>query len=231
MMPIVVGHRGASGLVLENTILSFQKAIALDIEMVELDVQDTSDGEIVVFHDFDLSRLTGEPFLINDLELREISEIKLAGGLSIPTLKEVLELCHGRIDVNIEIKKPGIENECLEIVRSKGMMDHVIFSSFFQASLNDIRAYDSDIAIGVLIQKIDESYLDYCREIHATSINPPHDILDEENLSRLLSLGIQVLPWTVNEPERIEYLYKSGVHGIISDYPDVTKTIRDALFR
>ena len=97
---IIIGHRGACGYEAENTIRSFEKAIELGADYVELDVQKTLDDEIVVFHDKRLPDKT----LIEDITLLSLKKELMKVRINVPTLDEVLEFIKGRIGVNIEIK-------------------------------------------------------------------------------------------------------------------------------
>src|SRR4051812_40176733 len=88
----IIGHRGAAGLVFENTLASIQKAIDLGIEIIEIDVWQTTDGEIVVFHDAYLDRITDATGFIAEMSYEKLENTPLKNGDKIPTLKEVLNL-------------------------------------------------------------------------------------------------------------------------------------------
>ena len=101
---IVVGHRGAMGHALENTIESVKKAIELNVDGIEIDVFKSKNGEIVVYHDPFLSRLSNSNAFIEQISLDSIKNVELNGGLSIPTLKEVIDVVPEKIFLNIELK-------------------------------------------------------------------------------------------------------------------------------
>ena len=100
--PIIIGHRGAMGHVTENTLESVQKAMDLDVDGIEIDIFKCKSGELVVFHDKNLSRLTDSNGLIESLDLDSIKKIRLQKKYIIPTLTEVLDLIRGKVFLNIE---------------------------------------------------------------------------------------------------------------------------------
>jgi glycerophosphoryl diester phosphodiesterase len=100
---IVIGHRGAMGHALENTIESVEKAINLKVDGIEIDVFKSKSGELIVYHDPSLSRLSNSAAFIEDISLDSIKKIKLKGGLTIPILEEVIDLIPHDIFLNIEL--------------------------------------------------------------------------------------------------------------------------------
>jgi len=138
----IIAHRGASAYFPENTLPAFEAAMNMGADMVELDVQLTSDKEVVVFHDEKLSRCTDGGGRVSNWSLAGLKKLdagswfdKKFKNTRIPTLAEALDLCKNKIAVNIEIKSEaihqmffgGIEEKCLKIVDLKGMKKHVIF--------------------------------------------------------------------------------------------------------
>ena len=164
----IIAHRGAFACYPENTLVSFEGAIALGAHMVELDVQLTSDGEVVVFHDEKINRCTNGRGRIADHSLAELKKLdagswfdKQFQGEQIPTLDEVLKACQNRIAVNIEIKteavtdyvQGGIEEKCLKTVDENKMSGHVVFSSFDSRALRHLKQIDHRTPTAVLFEK------------------------------------------------------------------------------
>ena len=102
--PLIIGHRGAKGHVVENTLESIEKAIALGVDGIEVDIFKCKSGELVVFHDKTLNRLTDAEGLIESLDLDSIRKIRILDKYKIPTLREVLDLIDGKVFLNIELK-------------------------------------------------------------------------------------------------------------------------------
>lgn len=164
----IIAHRGASAYYPENTLPSFEAAIEMGADMVELDVQLTSDKEVVVFHDEKISRCTDGRGKIADYTLAELKKLDAGSwfdkefkNTTIPTLAEVLAFCKGKIAVNIEIKTEavsemifgGIEEKCLKIVEQSGMNGHIVFSSFDPRAIMRLKQLDSNIAVAALFEK------------------------------------------------------------------------------
>lgn len=219
--PLVIGHRGAPHAALENTLDSFRAAIDVGVDMFELDVQQSADGFLVIFHDYDLSRLANDSRLISEMTLDEIQQVDLGGGRSIPVLEEVLDLAKGRVKVNVEIKVPDIEKPVLNVVRQVGILDDILFSSFYHGVLAKIRELEERANTGVLYSQPIEDVANYARSLDANAINPLFFLLEPSIVADAHANGLKVYPWTVNDSEMIMELIKIGVDGIITDCPDI----------
>ena len=145
--PVVTAHRGYSAAAPENTLPAFQLAIDQGCEWAELDVQMTRDGVVMVTHDTSLRRCTGRNENIYDLTYNEVRKLDAGRwfgqkytGAKVPTLEEVLDLCKGKIQLNIEIKPnaatPELEAETIRIIREKGFaQDCTITSQSYEKPL------------------------------------------------------------------------------------------------
>jgi len=162
---IVVGHRGAMGHALENTVESVKKAIELNVDGIEIDVFKSKTGELVVYHDPFLTRLSNSNAFIEEISLDSIKKVKLVGGLSIPTLNEVIDIIPENIFLNIELKG---KNTALET--NKIIIEHIskfnfppskfIISSFRWDELIKFRNVNQDVPIAILVDslyKIDDA--------------------------------------------------------------------------
>jgi glycerophosphoryl diester phosphodiesterase len=116
-----IGHRGARAYAPENTLTSFEKAIELDANAVELDVRKTKDGKLVVIHDADVKRTTNGKGLVSELTLNQIKGLSTEGNKKIPTFEEALDFLDKKVQVLIELKEAGYENQVLEILHAKGL--------------------------------------------------------------------------------------------------------------
>ena len=162
-MSLNFAHRGWSGLYPENTLLAFQKAIELGVDGFEMDVQLSRDGEVVVFHDETLDRVTGYHGYLRDLTVSELKRLDASSGFrglygknEIPTLREFLELvAPTELIVNMELKNnrqyyPRLEEKVIALVRAFGMEKRVIFSSFNNVSILRCRRLAPEIDAGFL---------------------------------------------------------------------------------
>ena len=150
-MTAIWAHRGASAYAPENTIPAIQQAIEMGADGVELDVQRTIDGQLVVIHDETINRTSNGFGRVADLTLEQLRLCNFSNGfvghrkVQIPTLREVLELLEPtRLRINIELKNnielyPGMENDALTIVQEAGMLHRMLFSSFNHFALANLR--------------------------------------------------------------------------------------------
>ena len=166
-------HRGCSQLYPENTLLAFEKAMNVkNLTGVELDIQLTRDGEIVVIHDEKVDRTTDGFGYVRDYTLKELKQLHIFAGRGadterIPTMKEVIELLLPRMKndgfmINIELKTsvfnyPGIEEKIVTLVDEMGVKDNIVYSSFWAESLVNVHAINPAAKLGVL-----DNYVSNC---------------------------------------------------------------------
>lgn len=223
--PIVIGHRGAMGHETENTLASVQKAIDLDVDMMEIDVFKIKSGEIVVFHDDELERLTDGTGKIEEYSWEELQKLNLQGGHKIPTLNEVLDVIDGKVELNIELKGANTSADTdrimKEYVDGKGWkLSDFIISSFNWDELRAMRALNSEVRIAVLAGKEPLDAIVVAEELNAEAINPYFELLTRENVLAIKEAGFKIYTWTVNEPEDILAVKRHGVDGIITNFPE-----------
>ena len=121
---MVFAHRGASGYELENTLSAFNKAVELNAKAIELDVFKCASGEIVVFHDESLARLSSSEDSIESITISDIAKFQLTGGEKIPTLDEVLDLMLGtEVQINIELKGANTADGVQELIEKQGLSE------------------------------------------------------------------------------------------------------------
>src|SRR6478672_765847 len=134
-----IGHRGAAGHVLENTLGSIEKAIELGVDYVEIDLRFTRDGHVVILHDPTVDRTTNGHGRIKDLTLAQVRRIKTKDGQHVPTLEEVLKFTDGRVGLMLELKVRGLAKPVTEIVERSGFSNPVIYASFHYKELFRVR--------------------------------------------------------------------------------------------
>ncbi len=239
----VIAHRGASAYYPENTMPSFEGAIAMGADMAELDVQFTADKEVVVFHDEKISRCTNGRGRIADYDLASLKQLdagewfdKKFKNTRIPELADVLAVCKNRIAVNIEIKTEavddiiagGIEEKCLQLVEQYGMKKHVVFSSFDPRAILHLKQIDKTAPVAVLFEKkLYGSRLpsDIVKSLHADAFNCSASELNKKWLADLQSNNIPVNIYTVNNEKKMKQYLKTSVSGIFTNKPDVLKSL------
>lgn len=227
--PLIIGHRGAMGHETENTIASIQKAMDLEVDMIEIDVFKIASGEIVVFHDDTVERLTNGTGNIEDYTLAELKKLVVKGNHKIPLLTEILDVLDRKVPLNIELKGAGTANDVHVIIQKycteKGWrLDDFIISSFNWEELKIMRKLNAEIAIAVLIEN--ENPLDalpLAKELHAVAINPDYKNLTLEIANQIRAAGFKIYPWTVNQPQAIIKMKRIGVDGMFTNYPERVK--------
>lgn len=228
-----IGHRGAAGTRPELTRASFERAIELGADMIELDVQLTRDGELVVLHDRVLGRTVRGHGAVRDRTLRELQSLDAGswfdpvyGAERVPSLDELFDLTRGRVDLNVEIKSPQIDwqataKRLAEKLKDPERCRSTVVSCFDMGALHALRSESAGARIGVLWK--DPNLEDAWRqavELQAVSLHPHWLLADAKTLQAAHERGLSVLVWTVNEPADIERLASLGVDGIISDFPE-----------
>lgn len=238
--PLVFGHRGARAYAPMNTLPSFELALEQGADGVELDVQLTKDGKLVVIHDFTVDGTTDGKGAVKDLTFDEIRSLD-AGirfherfrGTRIPTLGEVFALMGGKALVNVEIKAPfqrgtdpeftdGVEKAVADCVLDAGMEKRVIISSFNPLTLKRFRKILPSVPIAFLYAAdvpFDTTAL--MADIPHEAYHPHFKLAARETIAAEHEKGRAVNVWTVNEPEDAKRLAGDGVDGLITDKPDL----------
>ena len=222
-----IGHRGACGYVLENTIESIEKAIALGVDGVEIDIFKCKSGELVLFHDQTLNNLVGRSERIEELTLEELNECLIMNKYSIPTLKKVLETVKPPLFINIELKGSGTALPTSDLLydftlKKKWSESSFIVSSFKWQELVKLRQLNTTIPIGILVDRrktINEA-IEFANKINAYAIHPYYKMLNKKNVQKIKNNCFKVFTWTVNNKAEIDKIKKFNVDGIISSYPD-----------
>lgn len=215
------------GHALENTIESVKKAIQLNVDGIEIDVFKSKTGELVVYHDPFLSRLSNSNAFIEQISLDSIKKVELKGGLSIPTLKEVIDIIPEKIFLNIELKGSNTafktNKVIIEYLKDFNLPpSKFIISSFRWDELKKFRDLNNDIPIAILVDslyKIDNA-IKLAKEINAIALNPNNKFITKKIVNKIQSNNIKVFPYTINSPKNIKRMKLMGVDAIITDYPE-----------
>ena len=221
----IFGHRGAAGLVAENTLESIAEALQHNVDGIEIDVHCCKSGELVVIHDETLDRTTNGIGNVADYALQELQQYATEEGFRIPTLIQVLNGIDAKCVLNIELKgkDTAIPTVTLleEYVKNTNWeYDHFILSSFDHSQLFEIHTTTSNFKIGVLTEENITMALPVAKELQAFSIHPPIYSLTRDEVSIAKDLGYQVYVWTVNEKSQIEQSKSWKVDAIITDFPN-----------
>ena len=223
--PLVIGHRGAMGHETENTLPSIQKAMDLGVDMIEIDVFKLKSGEVVVFHDDTVDRLTNGPGSIEGYNIIELKKLIVNGGHQIPILQDVLKLIDNKVALNIELKGAGTADRVNFIMnyyinKKNWSSENFIISSLNWDELKEMRKLNPDVAIAVLTEENPIDAIPMAKELQAVAINPYFKKLDLDVANQIHDAGFKIYTWTLNEPEDIDAMKKLAVDGIITNFPE-----------
>ena len=229
--PIVTAHRGYSTAAPENTLPAFQLAIDHHSDRAELDVQMTKDGVVMVTHDTSLRRCTGRNANIYDLTFAQVRELDAGrwfsaryAGTQIPTLEEVLDLCKGKIQLNIEIKPnaatPELEAETVRIIREKGFEKDCVITSQSYETLCKVKELDPEIETGYILALGVGTYYDLPA---ADFFSVESTFITSGMVQQIHLRGKTVSAWTVNRAEDARALLSLGVDDVITDKPEMVQ--------
>ena len=222
---LTIGHRGAMGHETENTLASIQKALDLNVDMIEIDVFKITSGEIVVFHDEKIDRLTNGSGDIESLDLESLKNLTVEGNHKIPLLSEVLDVINHKVPLNIELKGPGTSEGVMHIIKTymenEGWtLDDFLISSFNWEELKNMRRINKDIKIAILTEDDPLDAILIANDLNAVAINPNYLSLTKENVLEIKSQGFKVFTWTVNDTKQISNMRILGVDGVFTNYPE-----------
>ncbi|HAN43806.1 MAG TPA: glycerophosphodiester phosphodiesterase [Ruminococcaceae bacterium] len=233
----VWAHRGASGYAPENTLEAFKIAADQQADGVELDIQLTKDGELVVIHDEVIDRVSSGSGLVKDYTLKELKSFNFNkthpefAFTEIPTLQEVYCLLKNTsLTINVELKTgvffyEGIEEKAVELARKMNMQDRIIYSSFNHYSVVKIKMLEPTAKTGFLYTDGFINMPQYARLMGADAIHPPFNNLKYPNLiDDCKKNNILINVWNIWD-ENIRNCCEMGVNAVITNYPDRTKKL------
>lgn len=231
-------HRGASGYAPENTLEAFQKAIDLKADGIELDVQMTKDGQLVIIHDETVNRVSDGKGWVKDFTYEEINKLNVNknfpeyGTVKIPTLEEVYRLVKStNLTINVELKNgivfyENMEEKVLELTKRLDLEERIIYSSFNHYSVLKLMKLNPSVKTGFLYE---DGYLDmpeYASKHGVEALHPAVYNLQYPNfIKECKERNIKVRPWTVNEAEHMKTLCEYEVNAMITNYPDVGREV------
>jgi glycerophosphoryl diester phosphodiesterase len=232
-----IAHRGASAYAPENTIAAFDKAVEMKADYIEIDVQRSKDGKLVVIHDTTVDRTTDGSGKVGNLTFKELRNLdagswksKQFAGAQIPTFDEILDRYHGKIGILIELKAPelypGIEENIAGKLKERNLdkpqNEKIIVQSFNHNSMKKMNELLPKVPIGVLTSSSADTTEQALQEFstYADYFNPSYGIVTPDLVNQVHSLGMKIGSWTVRSQEAANFLLNVGVDAIITDYPD-----------
>lgn len=238
-----IAHRGASGYAPENTLAAFDKAVEMQADYIEIDVQLSKDDLPVVIHDDTLDRTTNGTGNISAHTFQELRSLdagswfdKDYAGEKIPSLNEVLEMYGEKINILIELKSPelypGVEEKVAEAL-AKYKLDtsnNIVIQSFNHPSVIKSAELLPEITHGVLAGEDYKNVTDQQLQefaAYAEYFNPNLKIVSFELVDNVHQAGMKISPYTIKTKAEAERIYKFGVDGLITDYPDYAEALKE----
>ena len=227
--PLCIAHRGASAHAPENTLAAIEKAAELGADMVEVDLQASADGVLVVLHDPDLSRTTDGSGSVYAHTLAELRRLDAGNGERIPTAEEVIACCRAHdLGIYFELKIGFAGAAIVPLFARHDLHGRAIVGSFRPDWLADVRAADARIATSVLFGStaIDPvalaaaagaRYVHPCWELHAEE---PHRLLTPEWLAAVRRAGLGIISWHEERPEELAALQRLDLDAICTNTPE-----------
>lgn len=234
----ITAHRGAGRVAPENTLAAFRAAIEQGADRIELDVLGGADGSLLIFHDTDLRRMSGDPRRVATLSLEEMRQVDVGAwfgrgfeGEGVPTLDEVFDLTAGRMPLNIEIKTgaadEGVAEAVVDVVRARGAAGGLVsrglgadppdasavITSLSAAMLESVRRADATIPLGFIVS----ASIGDLRRLDVDFLSIESGLATSDFLARATAAGLDVHVWSVSDPEHFTRLVLRGIDGAITD--------------
>jgi glycerophosphoryl diester phosphodiesterase len=229
---LIIAHRGSSATAPENTLASFRLAAEQHTDFIELDVQESADGQVLVVHDSDLMKVGGNPTKIWDGTAANLRSVDIGSskgprysGEHVPTLSEALDACRGRCRVIVELKSYGhdqqLEERVAAVVEESGMVSDCIFMSLDRNMVHKMKALRPSWKVGLLVAKA----IGDLTELKADFLAVEARMASRSFVERAHAAGQDVYIWTVNDPAWMFVALSRGVDGLITDKPDLARRV------
>ena len=228
----IIGHRGAGGVAPENTRAAIEQAISAGARWVEIDVQETIDGEVVVMHDSDLMKTAGVDLKVWDATIEEITAVDIGSSFDpqfrderVPTLREILALCKGRIGIIIELKSYGhghmLEQRVVDLVEASGSVEEVQCMSLKSEIVAQLKKLRPQWRVGLLLSLV----VGDVRGIEADFLAVNARFATSRMVQEAHEAKKLLYAWTLNDPVSVSKMVGRGVDGVITDYPRMAKSV------
>jgi glycerophosphoryl diester phosphodiesterase len=229
---LVLAHRGASAAAPENTLAAFRLAVEQGADFVELDVQESADGEVLVIHDSDLMKVGNSPMKIWEHTAAELRTVDIGSrvgpqfsGERVPTLAEALAVCKGKARVDVELKSYGhdqkLQERVAEIVAAAGMAHDCIYMSLDHQMIERMKRLRPSWRCGVLAAKARGDLT----SLHADFLAVEARMATGRFVRQAHRAGQDVYVWTVNDPAWMLAAMSRGADGLITDKPDLARQV------
>jgi len=224
----IMAHRGSSIKAPENTLSAIRQAVIDKADYAEIDVRETKDGVVILFHDTDLLKVAGIKKKIWEVSFNELRRIDVGSlfspdfaGEKIPTLREAIREARNNILLNVELKyhkkDQKLAEKVMRILDEEDFLDEAIITSFSYPALKKVREINPNIKTGFIIQKS----VGQITKMDVDMLSVSMRMACWDLILSAQQEGLEVLVWTVNDPKEMERFIDLGANAIITDKPDV----------
>ena len=231
---LIIAHRGSSWTAPENTLAAFRLAAEQRTDFIELDVQESADGQVLVAHDSDLMKVAQEPTKIWEGDAAKLRAIDIGSyrdprfaAERLPTLAEALDVCRGRCKVVVELKSYGhnqqLEQRVVDVVEAAGMQNDCIFMSLDHGMARKMKELRPSWRVGLLVAKSIGDVTDLKADFLAVEAR----MATRRFVRQAHAAGQDVYVWTVNDPAWMFVALSRGVDGLITDKPDQARNVAE----
>ncbi len=223
----VIGHRGAAGLAPENSLEALRKAVEVGADIAEFDVQVTGDGVPVLSHDDVVVDDNGKRIGVRRASYSELARTTVRGA-RIPRLDELLAEALGRIALFLEIKHPQDTRLVVETVREAGAVEWVAIISFYDEAVLEAKKLEPGLPTGLIYYRPPGRLFD-AKKLGCRIALPRYNLATAKAVALAKRLRLKTVAWTVNQEKWMLELWRRGVDGIATDYPDLAARVKSGI--
>ena len=227
----IYGHRGARGEKAENTLSGFRHAIALGCDGIELDLQLSADGRLMVIHDPTLERTTNGHGRVSDMDSAQLGALDAGDGDGVITIDALLDACPELNYVQLETKPVDaadvatVGQALLNLFATRTLDTIATVTSFDRRLLAWLHEHAPAIALGYVCETAGENPFEFALTINAKIVALDHNLISADHPSQARDNGMELSVWTVNQPEAALQLASMGVDSIITDVPTLMLSV------
>ncbi|MFD8378660.1 glycerophosphodiester phosphodiesterase [Streptomyces sp. NPDC059679] len=221
---LTIGHRGVMGVEPENTLRSFLRAEREGLDVIELDLHLSKDGELVVMHDADVDRTTDGQGPISDFTLAELRQLDAGQGERIPVFAEVVDAVQAPLQA--EIKDTAAARALAEVITRRNLLDRVDVLSFHDQAIAEIRTLLPTARTALVASRYGLDVIDRAQAVDAGMLVLNIRRITLELVQRAHAAGLKVIGWTVNTPDHLKLARGLGLDGGTTDYPEIRRAAR-----
>jgi glycerophosphoryl diester phosphodiesterase len=215
----IIGHRGSPADEPENTLRSFNRALAVGVAAVELDVQLTKDGRLAVIHDETLDRTTNGRGRVQDFTLAELKRLDAGRGEPVPSLEAVFDLVQGKAHLVVELKQPEAAGPLLDFFQQRRAFEVATVISFWHPAVKALKEAEPRFNTGVLMVGCPADPVGLARAASADTLALNYRYVNRELVDAAHQQDIRVMVWNIDDPETLKPYLAMNLDAICTNRP------------